>query len=737
MYVILDPTPTSPEEALPATKSKSHVSPPKVAQPLHSVAIPKVHPQPVQKQPPAVPKTQHQAQNDIAFSKNARFSGKGTNQPMSTQIQPTPMVVVPLPSAEIHHSDFLPYTEPPAKDGIEVSRKRKRESEFTNRADLLQTRDQRAAADEVLAQFEDLTQNIFEAEDQLQPNTLNNADSLRSQYFAIATRPDGEVLTLFPSTQVHLNSLLNKLNNVGRFRDIPVEHLQRLQRLCEGSLTSAESLDLKVDVSCSVSEDFSSWMQMLEAVDAGLRSAQTILKIMTCGREDKQLFSEELLQGLLGLIKNVLDNVIIPMTEIRSSGPTSAIFEGASEHKKVISQLAFDTTKVMVLVAKLLVKAEMAEIMVNTIEFLATQLLFVENAQSEKDSVIGIQRFETLRREAMNITCVVFARYSEQQRASLLGEILGSIQKLPVNERQARQYRLVEGKSIMLVSALIMQLVQISATEAAVTKRRSFLQRKPRTGQDRDSSDGSDEESPEVTPELNASTDSDASSESDHHRKPTIFQKLHKRADFLIDNATKNAQHIVGILVQRASKTARSSESPHRAHLDMIVSDLINALGMPEWPAAELVLRVVYASCRQIAELPQHSAAAKSMALELLGMLGSALSELKSRTNHSAKSLENQESALSVYLRQLCSDYEDGSLESSEMLLSDGPYHVIVELLGQGDQEEAQSNSARSYLVAQWAKAASTAQLKVDSKTERLIKKLDSILFSDGGVSSE
>jgi len=646
------------------------------------------------------------------------------------------MVVIPPPSAKIHSNDYITYEEPLGEDGAEAFRKRKRGGEASSGANLLQARDQRAVSDEILRQLQDLMQDIFEAEDQTQMDTAGDSSSIPSQHFVSASHEGREVLSLSPAIHIKLESLLHKSINADRFGEIDVEHLQRLYRLCEGALTSADSANLHIDTGWDA-ENFTSWISRLDAADAGLRSARTILRVMTGGRDDKELYSEELLQNILTITKKVLDICVIPIVEFRSSGSTSAIFEGVSIHKKVLSQLVFDTNKVMALLVKLLAKIEMAEIIITGIEFFAIPLLFVENAHNEKESVLGVQKFENLRRTSMDQISIIFSRYPDQ-RSFLLNEVLTSLQRLPVNEKHARQYKLPEGKTIMLVSALIMQLVQISAKHSTAATEKPFHKAKPTTMRDHEHESGSsDEESAESTPAPAKYNKSDRFEGSDDPHDNTTLQHLSKDANFLVDNATKSAQFVTSFLVQRASNTAKSSESPHRQHLDIFVQDLIAVLGIPEWPAAELLLRMVFASCRQIAENPKSLAPAKNMALELLGMMGSAISDLVSSTRHASRSLDDEDSEFSRNLRQMLDDYLDGSLEGNELVAYHGPYHAVAEYLGRSSSADVQSASAQAYYVAQWSRIASSGDLKIDPDNGKLILKLQKMLSGAGWAMSE
>lgn len=646
------------------------------------------------------------------------------------------MVIIPPTAAEARHSDFTTYDDEPSTIASSHVRKRKRDTNFQAGTHQFQTKDQRAASEDILCQLQEVIQNVLQAEDQWQSDASGGL-SINSQYFVSAYSEEREVPTLVNSVHIKLESLLHKIIVFGRFGEIPIDHLQRLQRLSVGALASVESLDLQFEINWNP-DDLASWFTKLDAVDAGLRSARSILRIMTGGREEKQLCSEELLQSLLGVLKKVLDHCIVPIVELRSLGSSSGIFENVSSYKKILSQLLFDTTKVMALLAKLLAKVDVAEIVVTKIEFFAIPLLFVENAHNEKESIFGIQKFESLRRAATDQIATIFSRYPEQ-RITIFDEILTSLQKLPVAEKHARQYRLPEGKSIMLVSALVMQLVQTSASRTTSAKEkgsRRMLAMSDTNGESGSESSKFKHRSP-LHQIVEDNDNSDNSDDTIHAPTGSAMQKLSKTGTLLTDHATKSAQYFIKYIVQRAQTTAKTSDSPHRQHLDMFVQDFIAVLGVPEWPAAELLLRMLFASCRNIAEGPKSLAPAKNMALELLGMMGQAISELVSNTCQTAKSLENQDTEFSGYLRQLLDDYMEGSLEDSELVMWDGPYHAVVEYLESSSQDDLQVGSAQAYYLAQWAKAASSTDLKADVASRSLALNIEKMLSGVEWVVSE
>lgn len=670
-----------------------------------------------QQKSPVTPTTPKKTiNNQAAFLQNSRVSLNPENLPTSENAKLFPIVLIkPLP-AEARPCDFIPI---PIKESG-PSRERKR-------GELEKTKDQRAIANEALYRAQELIQDIIEADDQSQPDASGIVSAEAGQFFVSAHFEERDIYTLAPAIHVKLEAALQKVISFGRYDEIPIDHLCRLESLCQGGLALAESSELDIELSAAPGDE-SKWVQGIEALDSGLRATRTILRIMSGGRQEKEIYSEELLQHMLRVVEKVLSSSIIPIVEARSTGPSSAMFESASSYKKLLSQLLYDAKKVTNLLAGLLVKVEMAETIITTMEFFATRLLFVDNAHSEKESVLGIQKFENMRRTAMDLIAEIFSRYP-QQRAFLFNEILTSLQKLPVKGQQARQYKLADGTSIQLVSALIIRLIQTSAIPSAAHKGSKSNSLRQKAKEDSDDS-GSEEESASGSQDGESSDESlDDSADSTYE---VAMQKLNKDATLLNNTAAQNAQYVVRFYVSRGITAPKTGDQPHRQLLDMFAEDLIAVLCLPEWPAAELLLRALLVRMIDISENKQYNAAAKTMALELLGLMGSAISELVANARHSARSLENHDSQFSGYLRQLLDDYMEAKLDNSELLGWKGPYHAVLQYLQPGESGEKQTKSARGYHLIQWAKAVSSGNLTPNPDTEKLANRLRKMISGVG-----
>lgn len=558
------------------------------------------------------------------------------------------------------------------------------------------TTDQSAIADDALHRLQDIIQDIFQANDQLQQDKL---------------------AVISPADHVRLDAALQKVISHGRYDQVPIDDISRLETLCLGGLEATEASKFQIKASSGIEEDFK-WVQGLETLDLGLRSTRMVLRIMAGGRQEKEVYSEELLQNSLHVIQKVLNSTIIPIIESRSSETGSAIYEIASSHQKYLVQLLNDTKKALDLLVSLLEQVELAEGLITTVEFFATRLLFVENASSEKESIMGIQRFESLRRIAMDLITEIYSRYP-QQRAFLLDEVLVSLQKLPVKGQQARQYKLSDGSSIQLVSALIIRLVHTRATSTAIREGHSQQITLDEDGNSDDSEDvyhTSDETGQEVQEGASKSASN------------VSIRRLTKSATALTNSALKDANFVIRFYVSRASTAPKTGDQPHRQLLDMFVEDLITVLGFPEWPGAELMLRVLLFNMVQVSEDKHSSAPAKTMALEFLGRMGSAISELVAHTRIWARNLENHDSDGSACLGKLLEDYVEAKIEMRDLLGWEGPYHMVLDHLRIIGSDDKHVITTRGYYLTQWANAVCYGKLPPNPSLDRLVDRLQKMM---------
>lgn len=598
-------------------------------------------------------------------------------------------------------------SKPVGTTNTSKSRKRKRShSDAEDEERLASGVDQRAKAESLLKGLQGLMNSIFEAEDNLSPDTSDRVVDKNSKMWMTSSL-DGDSPCLATAVQMKLENSIQRVISAGRFGEIPVDDLARLQKICESSLKQAESTDVMVkeDDSQQATDE---WLGIVGVVDNGLKTAKTVLRIMVGGREEKQIYSEDLLAGVLTVLKNLIESTVNPMIEMRSTGEKPTIFKMALAHRKVLAGLLHEITSVFTLLSKLLALEEVTEGTITTMEFIAVSVIFIENASTEKDSVFGVQKVERFRVAAMDVLAKIFARYPDQ-RTFIFDEILTSLEKLPVNRQSARQFKLVEGKNIQLVSALIMRLVQTSGTYQGRKRKQGLV---------------TDEDGEVVLEKDVEDMQEEAVEGAEGVDRMGAVDRLHLMSSPLLDSAQKNAAYVVNFLVQRAMKSTKTGDQPYRVLMDIFTEDFIAVLGSPEWPGAEMLLRSILGSMCTIVDGDKQTAPAKSMALDLLGLMGSAICDVVVHLRESHRNRESLGDSADGHIVALTENCLENSIGGTgggnvptsieeELIDWEGPFRYALEHLLQMTSQDGSLQSACGYYLTVWSERICTLFDKV------------------------
>ncbi|KAK6431376.1 Sister chromatid cohesion protein 2 [Oleoguttula sp. CCFEE 5521] len=561
---------------------------------------------------------------------------------------------------------------------------------------------QRQQSDVAVKSLQCLLDDLFEAEEHLHSGGMEgDVDGL----LYMVDLEDGPTVVLQPATRERLDAAILAVVKVSRSDEIPVDTLIRTQKLCHSSLSSAVNLGLQIDEAWST-DDTRDWTNRITEAASALLAARTLLRIMTAGREEQQLQSEELVGAILKLLNNAIEVGLVPVIEERSfigekvrggdKPRPNPKFEIATQNRDALRVLLNSVTKTLRLLGTLLSKVDIDESALSSTVFTAKALIFAENATNDKDSVFGIQSVESMRKSAMDILGRIFTKYTDQ-RQFVIDEVLLSLEKLPATKQSARQFRIPDMKPIQLVSALLMRLVQTSATSTSTA-----LHLHSRTGDEEDDHEGSDE-----------SEDEDAEAASDDDEIRVSPSKPRKASDDLVtlvkplyDAATADASHIIRILTNRALTTSKNSDEPYRKLLDIFTEDFLQVLGSSDWPAAELLLRMLLLQMMQIAQNPKNAQASRNLALELLGIMGSGTLQLQIQARNAAHSLVTDASTVTTNLINTFERMESGDFDNGTLLAFDGPYRVVLEYIHARDGgSDAQLQTARGLHLVQWAHA--------------------------------
>ncbi|KUI68360.1 Protein rad9 [Cytospora mali] len=606
------------------------------------------------------------------------------------------------PAPAFSKAEYVTVPDEPDEPSNLSIRKRKRD-EYGDGQDVYgASRDQKQRADAAFHQLRRCFMEMFDAEENV---TATQSDSNPLVFLNSHQEP-----TMTATAHQKLQPLLQSAISLGCFVHIPVDELLRLQRLSDGALRQVQDIDLKVDEGWGES-DAQIWAQQLQNVDTALRAARTVLRIMSAGREDKQIYSEELIQGCLNIFREVTDSIIVPLTEkVRRYGiikeenkgskdkkdGSKDLFERLIPHRKTAQTIFTSFTRLYSVLTTLLSSIELSESVVTALETISSNLIFVENASTDRDSVVGVQKFDGIRLVAMDMLSQIFLK-NPQSRNGIVDDILLQLEKVPQTKQKARQFKLSDGRSIQPVSALVLRLIQTSAGKATEVKGAQSKLLRSLEGKEEDG--GADDRGLTAVRDLSIQDEGQAAIQ--HGRSVSELQSI---SSPLADTTRNNAAHVINFMVGRAAKSTKTGESPFRRILENFLEDLITCLDSPDWPASELLLRLLMGTMMNIVDGERTAAPAKNMALEILGSMGAAISKLRSLVRRSANSLDAVEaSELGTYLSDLATSALDLRSRPEQLLSWSGPYRANLEYIDQRSSEDPHLSSAVSFLITDWA----------------------------------
>ncbi|KAJ2442729.1 Sister chromatid cohesion protein 2, partial [Coemansia sp. RSA 2440] len=197
--------------------------------------------------------------------------------------------------------------------------------------------------------------------------------------------------------------------------------------------------------------------------------------------------------------------------------------------------------------------------------------------------------FESIRRSSQALLRSVFELHADQ-RTWILEEILASLVKLPAQKRAQSVHRVAGGKSVQFTTVLLLQLLQATA------------------------------QSPE---DLTAGFESGALSAKEYR----ILLQKHKKAVSMVSSSVDFAiRYLIGRCTKRESKTT-TNEAEYRALLELFIDNCIVLLGHPQWPAAELVVRIYSLHMLDILDEEKSDISLKNMALESAAQIASHIAQ--------------------------------------------------------------------------------------------------------------
>ncbi|KAJ1987257.1 Sister chromatid cohesion protein 2 [Dimargaris cristalligena] len=469
---------------------------------------------------------------------------------------------------------------------------------------------------------------IFSAEDTLAQETTSLAgpttgSSMSNKMFRVESGDSMWTPTLRQEVLRRLRRGIAKAAQYQQLVRFSTGDLARLLKILEQSIQEADKIDLKavfgeqldrVPIDQATDMEREGQLEVMEALEVaaqtvanGIEASMCVMAVLTGGPLSKKLYNEDLIVTILAVIKKQLNDFVCVQFELKDNEDDrlNQFLARDSKVRRLLSGLVPSLSAIMESWIGLLACHDFSDSVVISLGFITIPIFFIDLSKSLR--LLTTNNLAALRLTALHLLRAIFAQYPSQ-RTWILEEILCSLIKLPTASRNLRQYKLVEGRSIQLVAALVMQLIQ-SCAEIPLTTR-SFIENGSLKVAEPDS-------------ETTATTPTTLSANSLEIKQTYQDAKEYLRHfKGVVDAAGACASYVVKFLLGRCAKTKHSNELEYKVLLENLMDDVLTALGHPEWPVAELILRVFVKHLMSYADDKKADHTLKTISIDYLGTIG-------------------------------------------------------------------------------------------------------------------
>lgn len=405
----------------------------------------------------------------------------------------------------------------------------------------------------------------------------------------------GENKLVTTETLVFVLDCLLRIQNDHLIDQIELEYLIRIEKLCirsinEGILTNWSEIIEFADVSNydDFMKNYDHLRNLFELALNGTIAAKIILLILDSRRNNKQLFLDEYFRSIIDLVYIIVQEVVLPF-----ASKTISDIKVLNVLRGFVSGLLNDICSIKNMVSKNIEKNEVDEYLLTRLEYLSIIIIFADSTMKEKSSILGVSNFDNLRVCSCKVLTCIF-KHRPDQRPFILNEILSNFDKLPTQKVAARRFKLNRGGNIQLTTVLLLNLLQSFDVS--------------RLSQDANEAG-----------QINSDEKHNSFVE---NKRKTIMEN----ACLLHEEVIRTSNDIATFLMNRLYN---NPDSQQKQYLELLLEDLLAVVVLPEWPSAEILLLSIFKALLYVIQSGTYSSQIETSALELAGLVGAKIFELK------------------------------------------------------------------------------------------------------------
>ncbi|KAI9021518.1 hypothetical protein CLU79DRAFT_703127, partial [Phycomyces nitens] len=326
----------------------------------------------------------------------------------------------------------------------------------------------------------------------------------------------------------------------------------------------------------------------LERLSHGIEISVLVADLLAVCRVNKQDVPKGLITTCLRLVKSQLETLIYPLIDLTSleEDPTNLnndlrrflnSVEASPIARQSLSSILPLITRFLRRSFILLQQDEIDDHGILIVGYICMGPFFHDYTESNTSCLVKISAdstinpFEQMKFSALDMLTTLFGNYP-QHRRWILDEILTGMGNLTTMDRSVKRYRLSDGRTLHVMSALWIQLVQSCCTPTTIVADRGWL-RKWELKQQKLQKDNE-------TKQLSG-------------LEEKLVQKAAEVWKKGIEAAAQTASYFLDFLMAkcRSRKKDTYSVAEYRMIMESTVEDVLTVLSDPSWPGAELILR--------------------------------------------------------------------------------------------------------------------------------------------------